>query len=79
MPNQEPVFVNVNRAQESIAPGWESNSGLLKRSTNTGCVCVRGAQVRDFVDISKDLFISSFLLPHGKNSLLVIFMLFLSF
>jgi hypothetical protein len=32
----EAVFVNVYRAQESIAPGWESIPGLLKRPTNTG-------------------------------------------
>jgi hypothetical protein len=34
--DQSPYFVNAYRAQESIAPGWESIPGLLKRSTNTG-------------------------------------------
>ncbi len=34
----EPVFVNVQGAQESIPPGWASISGLLKRFTNSGSV-----------------------------------------
>jgi hypothetical protein len=32
----EPVFENVNRAQESIPPSWESIPGLLKRFTKYG-------------------------------------------
>ena len=30
----DPVLVDVNGAQESIPPGWESIPGLLKRFTN---------------------------------------------
>ncbi len=36
----EPVFVNVYGAQESILPGWESIPGFLKRFANTGSECV---------------------------------------
>ncbi len=32
----EPVFVSISGSQESIQPGWELISGLMKWSTNMG-------------------------------------------